>query len=715
MAENAFTSPEPDEPKNPESDGTSPDLTSPASVPTPRPGDLHIQQVGVAAAHVDELNVLQELRKRDVLEGVERDRQQITEQPFILAGRWKEAWDQVVDGETHLLRPRILLVVAPRSFGSTTFALQLLARHTEADTTLVKLDADWSAPSRGRLPVDHRHAYQVDLKDTCTDRLSADFLDSLTRHAEDLAPARSFLVMTVAKELWPDHYLSPRGDVRVVHIDEPPEAELVVEAHLEYHGHPQLVSHFQSLDEAVVSLRGLNAVEAVRAALTAMAVWEEYHGGQPHLSVAAVRTGGQERPAGFAERLTAALSDWRQKLDGLFGETTTTYDGRTPSLTLEDRCLLLALAVCQSAPMTEVAATAGSLRTLLAVPNGDKPATEALVQSVFAGRGLRRRIHDVGARVNTHDSVVFDQPAYGRAVLTYVWDNYEVMRGPLLIWLTQPGDGSVLAQPMVDALAGLVLRYGTADHLDTLGSIACAENPELLGAVLLRAVGDEHVGRAAWATLYRWAGQQEYTRTVVNTCRSVLLDETSGPSAAKMALVRLRRVARKSDDPATRLGVLSAFKELVSRPARTAMLVAEVAAWQASKVSVRSGSLAFLALMEKEHTKVPWLMSEEAAGIDVDRALRDLLGDAAIAQEVIPQLTKWIGSYATDAVGYERLRDRLVHILRGNGMFQAYWAFMRALADAPVTVEGVDVAEDFHRHLVDPRLRSVFALETGSA
>ncbi|GGT45282.1 hypothetical protein GCM10010207_51920 [Streptomyces atratus] len=55
------------------------------------------------------------------------------------------------------------------------------------------------------------------------------------------------------------------------------------------------------------------------------------------------------------------------------------------------------------------------------------------------------------------------------------------------------------------------------------------------------------------------------------------------------------------------------------------------------------------------------------------------------------------------------MRDRLVHILRGNGMFQAYWAFMRALADAPVTVEGVDVAEDFHRHLVDPRLRSVFA------
>ncbi|MEF9886551.1 hypothetical protein [Streptomyces sp. P9-A4] len=714
MAENAFTSPEPDERKSPESDSTSPDLSSPASVPTSRPGDLHIRQASVAAGHIGELNLLQETRKRDVLEGVERDRQQILDQPFILSGRWKEAWEQAINGETRLLRPRIVLVVAPRSFGSTTFALQLLARHTEADTTLVKLDADWNAPSRGRLPVDHRHAYQVDLKDTRTDLLSADFLDSLTRHAEALASARSFLVMTVAKELWPDHYLRPRGDVMVVRLDEPPQSELVIEEHLEHHGHSQLVPHVQSLDEAVVSLHGLNAVEAVRAAVTAMAVWEEHYS-RPELPPAAARTAGQERPSGFAERLTAALSDWRQRLDGLFGEATATYDGRSASLTLEDRCLLLALAVRQSAPMTEVAATAGSLRSLLAVPDGDKPAAEALVQSVFAGRGLRRRIHDVGARVNTHDSVVFDQPAYGRAVLTYVWDNYEVMRGPLLVWLTQPGDATVSAQPMVGALADLVLRHGNADHLDTLGNIACAKNPVLLGAVLLRAVGDEHAGRAAWATLYRWAGQQEYTRTVVDTCRSVLLDETAGPSAAKMALVRLRRIARKSDDPTTRLRVLSVLKELVSRPARTVMLVAEVAAWQASKVSVRSGSLAFLALMEKEHTKVPWLMSEEAAGIDVDRALRDLLGDAATAQEVIPRLTKWIGSYATDAVGYERLRDRLVDILRGNGLFQAYWAFMRALADAPVTVEGVDVAEDFHRHLVDPRLRSVFALETGSA
>lgn len=714
MAENTFIPPGPDELRNRESDSTSLDLASPASTPTSRPGDIHIRHVAVAAGEIKELNVLQELRKRDTLEGDERDRQQIIEKPFVLGGRWKEAWDQVVDGETHLLRPRVLLVVAPRSFGSTTFALQLLARHTEADTRILKLDADWSSPSRGRLPVAPQHAYQVDLKDTRTDRLSADFLDSLTRHAEDLALARSFLVMTVAEELWPDHYLSPRGKVRVVHLDEPPDAELVVEEHLEYHGHPQLLSHLQSLDESVVSLRGLNAVEAVRAVLTAMAVWEEYHSGQPHLSVAAVRTGGQERPAGFSERLTAALSDWRQKLDDLFGETTAMYGGSTPSLTLEDRCLLLALAVRQSAPMTEVAATAGSLRTLLAAPNSGTPA-EALAQSVFAGRGLRRRIYDVGASVNTYDSVVFDQPAYGRAVLTYVWDNYEVMRRPLLTWLTQPGDGSVSAQPTVDALAGLVLRHGTADHLDTLGSIAGVENPDLLGAVLLRAVGDEHVGRAAWATLYRWAGHQDYTRTVVNTCRSVLLDETSGPSAAKMALVRLRRVVRKREDSATRLEVLSVLKDLASRPTRTTMLVAEVAAWQASKVSVRSGSLAFLALMEKEHAKVPWLMSEEAVGIDVDRALRDLLGDETTTQEIIPQLTQWIGSYATDAVGYERLRDRLVHILRGNGMFQAYWSFMRALASAPVTVEGVNVAEDFHQHLVDPRLRSVFELGTGSA
>ena len=687
-----------------------PPVEATPGVLVPNSTHTHVTSADVVAGHIGELRL--ETRKRDVLEGMERDRQEILDQPFVLEAQWTEPWEQALDSTTRQLRQRVLIVVASRSLGSTTFALQLLARHTDAPTTVVKLDADWRAPSRGRLPLDKQHAYQVDLKDKTTDQLSVDFLDSLTRHAEDLAACHSYLVLTVAKELWHDHYLTPRGGVQVVYLKEPPDAQRVVEAHLEFLGYKQLISHIPSLDQAIVPLRGLDAVEAVRAAAKTIAVWAEYTRQQADLSLAASHSAPQEPPTRFADRLATALSDWREKLDCLFGEVVAVRGVSDSSLTLEDRCLLLSLAVRQSAPMTEVATAAGKLQSLMTADQG-KATTATLVQTVFAGRGLRRRIHDVGARVDSYDTVIFDQPSYGRAILTYVWDNYEVMRKPLLIWLTQTGDGPTPGKPVVDALADLVLRHGSTDHLDILGSIARSENPELLSAVMLRAVQDEHVGRLAWATLYRWAGQSDYASAVVSTCHRVLQNPSTSQSAAKMAIVRLRRIAHKIDGSTTRAGILQVFRDLAEQPTGTAMLIAEAAAWQASRASHKSGSLAFMALMSKDHDGMPWLMSDTAAGIDVDQALQDLLSDTSTAQEVIAHLARWIRAYATDTTSYVRLRDRLVRVLRGHNMFHAYWDFIQSLATVPITVQGINVAEDFHRHLIDPRLRPVFSIKEG--
>ncbi|UFR07123.1 hypothetical protein KBP30_40985 [Streptomyces sp. Go40/10] len=192
----------------------------------------------------------------------------------------------------------------------------------------------------------------------------------------------------------------------------------------------------------------------------------------------------------------------------------TTHGNAKGSLTLEDRCLLLALAVRQSAPLPTVASTACALQQALAPKGAGTRSSLSPAQSSFAGRGLRRRIQDVGAAVGSQDTVLFDRPAHGRAILEYVWDNYQAMREAMLAWLVQSAAGDSAADLSVAALSALVLRHGTTAHLTTLGAIARESHPDLLSAVLDVAVHDEHVGRLAWDILYRWAEQKPYAPTV---------------------------------------------------------------------------------------------------------------------------------------------------------------------------------------------------------
>ncbi|MCT9113050.1 hypothetical protein N4G69_47310 [Streptomyces mirabilis] len=651
---------------------------------------------------------IKQTRKRDLLEGVRLDRGDVLSQPFVREGQWAQAWQQVLATDVPRPRQRVTVVVAPRSFGATTFALRLLAEHTDGATALVKLDADWPNAAQGRLPLEEEHAYQLDLKDPETDRPSADFLNALSGFAEDLEICRSYLVLTVAEELWDDR-LTTRKGMHVVYLTEPPTAQRVVETHLNAAGHAQLVAELRSFPKARASLQGLHAVAAVRAAGTIAMTWQEHKRLQDARTSS---TSSQPAPAdadlSLEDRITAALSDWREHLDRLFGEVATTHDAANPSLTLEDRCLLLALSVHQSAPLPAVANTARALQQALIPKDTGNKSGFSPVQNALAGRGLRRRILDVGAAVGSHDTVLFDRPAYGRAILEYVWDNYEVMREAMLAWLVQSASSDT-ADPSVTALSTLVLRHGTATHLNTLGAIARDARPDLLSAVLDVAVHDEHVGRLAWDVLYRWAEQKDYAPTVISTCRRVLHDDSASASTAKRAMVRLRRIAHTTSESGLRRDVLKAFEELAGQPSGTGRLVAEVRDWQESKASPKSGSLAFMALMPLDDDGVPWLMSDNVPDIDVQRALQDLLSAQETAAEIIPYLTGWIRTCAPAPASYGRLRDQLLPALRGHNMFHAGMELMRALADV-TTPQGVNVAEDFYQHLVDPRLQPVFSI-----
>lgn len=326
-------------------------------------GAIHLHRhVDVVAQHIDE--VILETRKRDVLEGDVQDRGALLQQPFVRSEHWTEVWDQALHPGAAGLRQPVLIMVAPRSFGSTTFALRLLAEQTDGHTTLVKLDADWSHPSRGRLPLEKDHAYQLDLKHPVNDALSADFLNSLSKHADNLRDARSSLVLTVAQDLWTDHHVGERSGIHVLRLRHAPDAQSLIEARLDTNGYSQLVNVLRSSAKAQASVRGLSAVGAARAARTAVeALHEHLHLGQQPGQPAAAD--GIERLT-LVQRVEAALTDWRVELDSRFGESTARHSSDNSSLTLEDRCLLLALAVWQSAPMPQVTRSASKLQESIA-------------------------------------------------------------------------------------------------------------------------------------------------------------------------------------------------------------------------------------------------------------------------------------------------------------------------------------------------------------
>ncbi|MEV7928474.1 hypothetical protein [Kitasatospora sp. NPDC088779] len=660
--------------------------------------------VEVVAGVVEQL--ILETRKRDVLEGEELDREAFLKQPFV-RDAWVGAWRETLDPDTGGLRASVLVVVAPRAIGATTFALRLLAEHTAPSTPLVKLQADWNSPSRNRLPLEERRAFQLDLKDPDTDRVSADFLASLGKHAEHLADCGSNLVLTVAQELWDAPGLVSRPGVQVLRLTEPPAAGSVVEAHLEAGGHHEPAREIKASTQARSQLHGLNAVEAVRAVHRILAVWEEHRLNQ---QVPSLLRSGAERDAAktFEDRVLDALSDWRGELDELFGDRTVASGRTERSLAIEDRYLLLALAVRQSAPVSLVSAGARQLQAAVESANSG-PTTGSAAQAPFAGRGLRRRIQDVGATVDGRDVVLFDRPAYGRAVLEYVWDNYEDMRTPLLGWLAKLADRPDPTDPVVRTLASLALRHSTREHLNKLAELVASD---LLGAVLRTAVYDEHVGRLVWATLYQWADTNGSAPIVVSTCRLVLADPDVGSAVAKMAVVRLRRVAQRTNDPAVRQSVLTVFEELARQPKGRPRLVAEVRTWQQAENASRngrSGNLAFLALMSVDGPGLPWLLSADAPEIDVQRALAELLGDPDTAVETISRITGWIHSCAGDADSdsYGQLRDQLLVPLRGHRMFQAGMDLMQALTGS-VTAQGVNIAEDFYQHLVGAPFHKLF-------
>ncbi|MEU5418722.1 hypothetical protein ACH4UT_02105 [Streptomyces sp. NPDC020799] len=653
--------------------------------------------------------IVNETRKRDVLDWVELDRQRLLERDaFVRDAKWEPAW-QSVRAANRNPQVRVLILVAPRGYGSTTFIHQFLAREADARLKLCRAEADWESPAVSRLPLELGHIHQVDLKDPDQDRPTAAFLKDLDGHAKKLEQCKSYLVLVVAEELWRGHHAWTADRVQVVRLNEPPDPHKVVAAHLRKAGYPGLVPYTET-DKARAQITGLNAVEAARAAGTVIEQWEELARRRPPALPV-----GDEREAPLDPDLSTqvgnALADWRDDFDVLFGETAEGEQRGLRPLPLDDRCLLLTMALRQSAPAPRIASDARLLQDEIESSSDGSTTRFSDAGAIFAGRGLRRRIRDVGADVNSRDHVSFDRPGYGQAVLTYVWDNYEVMRPCLLEWLVKVSDTDAEHDPAINALAHLAFRYGETKDLSDLRATAlkAPDGHEVLGKVLSQAAHDEHTGRLVWATLYSWASQPAVQPVVVTMCDDVLRDPSTTVPVAKMAMVRLRRVVQSASDGSTCDTVLKAWRTLAHDQQRADLLVGEIQKWQRKTTQGAAGKLALLALMPIQHEGSPWLLSETPPDIDVEAGLRDLFADIELLPKTVPAVIDWVRACAQDVSKYERLRDRLLAPLRDQKVFKAGMKLMQDLSDVR-SPDGGSVGEDLYGRLGDARIRKVFPL-----
>jgi hypothetical protein len=674
----------------------------------PVPSNVGIGTAGFVASHVSgPVSIAPQTRIQDALSGSPIDRWTIRNDPsYVQACEWSLAWEEAVHA---LSENRVIIVVAPRGYGSTTFSLRLLACHAAEHAELIRLEADWQSPVVGKLPLEWNRAYQVDLKDPNRDQFDGAFLNGLGKQSSGLKALGSYLVLSVAAELWPGHGQVPTG-VSMLRLDDPPDALQLVEQHLTARNLGFLAPYARQ-HESAKHVRGCNAVQALQAVGKVVRQWEEHkhkrnNTGPPEAdTLPADETSpepgqpGPELDPHLKQEIEQALGDWEDDLDKLFGEPGRALDNAR-LLSPEDRCLLMSLAMHQTGTATEIESAALTLEHTLGKARLEPDSQAADAWDVFSRRGLRPRLRAFDASIDGRDRVNFDRPGYAEAVLAYVWGNYSGLRDNLIAWMVQcAAADSEVEDPAAETLAALILRLQDAERLTSLRDSAISQGRQnVIVRVVAAAAADEHMGRRTWNLLYDWASQRsECQQIVIAVCRE-LIDVNEN-----MAMVRLRRVASKATNTGIRAQILTVFRGIAAHPESTARFADAVAAWQKADPASHAAKLGLLALLATEVDGIPWIPSH-ATTIDVARGMREILADLNAFPDALTTFTGWLRSCSRDDATYTRARSLWAEATRDRHAFNAGIFVMKELADVRKP-DGGSVGEDISDAIVHPGLR----------
>jgi hypothetical protein len=677
---------------------------------------VSIGTAGLVAHHISgPVSVAPQTRVRDVLNGGTVDRRAIqNDRSYVQAREWNLAWEEAV---RVLPENRVIIVVAPRGYGSTTFSLRLLACQVDERAELIRLEADWQSPVVGKLPIERDHAYQLDLKDPSRDQFDGAFLNGLREQSSSLKALGSYLFLTVAAELWSGHDRQIPAGVGMLRLNAPPDAIQIVERHLVSRDLGFLGPYVRQ-HESAKHVQGRNAVQALQAVEKVVRQWEA-HKHNPSNTVPAdvgilpaeetspePRLAGPELDPHLVKEIEQALGDWEDDLNKYFGDPRLGLDNSC-LLSPEDRCLLMSLAMHQTGTAAEIEAAALTLEYTLGKDRRESGSQADEAWRVFSRPGLRPRLGAFDASIDERDRVNFDRPGYAEAVLAYVWGNYSGLRDALIAWMVQCATaGSQVEDPAVKTLAALILRLQDTDLLASLRDLAVSQNRQnVIVRVMVAAAADEHMGRRAWNLLYDWASQRpEYQQVVIAVCQE-LIDVKEDMAVKKdMAMVRLRRVANKTADTGIRAQILAVLRGVAADPDSTARFTDVVAAWQKADPASHAAKLSLLALLGTEVDGIPWIPSRTTT-IDVARGMREILTDLSAVPDVVPTFARWLKSCARDNATYEMARSLWTEATRDRHAFNAGIFVMKELADARKP-DGTSVGDDITNATVHPGLRS---------
>ncbi|MEV1198831.1 hypothetical protein [Microbispora rosea] len=565
--------------------------------------------------------------------------------------------------------------------GATTFAEQLLARRTNAELQIARLEpGDWDEPSTKALPQRSNRAYVLDLSDPEHDRPSIAFVQNLSSMAEAYTALRSRLVITISSDLWRGRGIRQIPNVCVIKLEKSPNPRELAEHYLALRD--EKLREAIQWDDMSGYLEGMNAVQTLEAIDTIHSTYSSR---------------AEDDTTPIHARITEALNNHTKALDVLFSDPNRTQtpqqthikredlDELVP-LSLEDRCLLITLSVRDGTRLSQFELDSKRLQEVLG--NGSSPKLNTTAGDILAGPGLRGRIRYIDARVDTNEIIRLKRPSLGPATIRYVWDNYAAIRESIADWMvSQASSEDEWATIARQWLSSLIRRNQDIDFIK--GSLAKVtqqrKQPSILADVLTDAITDPHMQRRCERLLYDWASQIDRQRIVLSVCGRLLRTERRNT-----ALTRLRRVA-----DAERIAVgaqedlLQIFREAATDAQLQTWFLEAIRTWFSTAPSTdipNSSKLAFAAAMDAEVEGEPWLLSESAKGSDVDRMLGEVISELGEIQHAEKSLAALVIRTGPNDTLYYSLIRRIAVAAMTYGLLLPIFNLSNSLNEAGAQV-----------------------------